>query len=296
MNNNNTEVMRLLPRLLQSPVAGRAGAAAADANNNGLYMPSFLKANDDVYGGLGPEPEDPVAFLKSLRFEVDVTKTPSSYMFAPHDDVARQIITVVAKNPDNTDYWRQVFYKSTGTGSHTKGTWYPISAIIGGEAGLLKKDSVSPMIFYDFDRLYRPEATVGRNDIRVRVKTISFLLAINELVEKDTFDIVLGKLEKIMEGNPSYRKQIGILQALADHFEERSTALIDTIPKEVVWIYDEPADYTTINNWIGIDNYTGLHPSARVRYGGGKRSKHPRYRHKTRKHSQTKRRHTKRRR
>jgi hypothetical protein len=244
--------------------------------------------------GVNVGKEDPVTFLSSLSFEIATDKEPSSYLFKTEDGQSRQLITVIAKLPSGDTYWRQVFYNSSGTASKIKGAWFPISAVVPGEAGFYKKNPVTAEYFKVYDKLYEPSQFFKENDMRVRIKTFSFLLAINQLVNGDIFDKIYDELSKVLD-----EKQMMLLSKIID--SKLSEQLITKIPQEPKYIEASSPAYEAINTWIGVDNYSGqpavniLHhfesnsllPSAWK--GGRRRRKRP-----TRKQSKRPKRHTRR--
>lgn len=235
-------------------------------NDNGLLPPLGAGAGAGAGAGGAGSAANAIAFLSSLTFTIDTEKEPVSYLFEAEDQT-RQLITVIATKPNGSEYWRQVFYNSSGTASRIKDAWFPISAIIPGEAGFYKKDPPLAARFKENDILYQPSGLVRENDMRVRIKTFSFLLAILGLVSDDVATDIIKKLS-ISALTPLQKEILGGIIA-----NDKIGSLRESIPKEAVLLQHETTGaYETINNWIGGDNYTGQLPLMRGLYGG--RRKH----------------------
>jgi hypothetical protein len=227
---------------------------------------------------LSDEENTAVGFLSSLSFEIDTSKRPISYLFESEDRQKRQLIVVIAKEPNGSMYWRQVFYKSSGTSSGIEGAWFPISAVIPGPAGFYKKDPVANEHFKEYDRLYNKSQIISDdNDIRVRIKTFSFLLAIRQLVSDEVFNALLTKLTNYRLKAAFNTLQNKVLSLIGSGSFGESGELTKSIPKEVTHLSSiGSSSYETINNWIGSDNYSGQLPFMRGLYGGGRRKRHTR--------------------
>jgi hypothetical protein len=208
---------------------------------------------------------DPYTFLRSLQFRIDSEKNPVVYRVTTSDGQQRDLITVIAYDTlSQSVYWRQVFYKSTGSATKMAGTWFPLSAIIPGKAGFVKKDYVNVDHFKVFDRVYKPSDPLDENDIRVRMKTLSFLLASNQLNSAHMPNIVKALMKSVDEETQTLLEDLNtdILRTTADMFAEDIPTTTDH-SKTLILGDDSsemnPSDpYKIINRWIGTDNYAGI--------------------------------------
>lgn len=196
--------------------------------------------------------EETVDFLKGLTFEIDTEKTPASYLVDSDssDKQLRQLITVNAKSADGTPYWSQVFYRSSGTSSKAKETWFPLAAVT--NRAFIKGISITADWFREHDKMWNPRLP-SSGDLPKRFLMFSFLLASNELegIQEDT----LHKLEKQLQ--PAKR---GILKDITVILNDPSmqSKRKEFIPKDPTLLKESsPGSYDKVNIWIGGDNFTG---------------------------------------
>jgi hypothetical protein len=196
--------------------------------------------------------EGTIDFLKGLAFEIDVEKTPVSYVFeADESDMQlRQLITVNATKADGTPYWSQVFYRSSGTSSKSQETWFPVVAIT--PRVFVKGIPHIATWFHEHDKMWNPRFP-SSGDLPKRFLMFSFLLASNQLeeIKKET----INKLWKELQ--PVKKDILTALKGLLNDPDMQSK-LKTFIPKDPTLLKESsPGSYEKINMWIGGDNYTG---------------------------------------
>jgi hypothetical protein len=174
--------------------------------------------------------------------------------------VTRDVVMVKAKFSDGTVFWKQPFYKSSGTSSGVQGIWFPFLAIT--QDAYVKGVAVPPE-WPNLDKLYTPGG-MSREKIspKLRILAYSFLIASYKLlvpVIDDTRQQTIHPKEQIEK----------FIKALRGEITDKE--LFDTI---TTWLYTQDSvlptdpplnakvisgltteDYNEINEWIGEDIY-----------------------------------------
>lgn len=187
-----------------------------------------------------------VEILQGLKFSLE-KKPGYPRMFTQTTtemgkEVERDFLMVEARFANDSLFWRQPFYKSSGTASGFSGTWFPFLALR--PDAIVKGDAV-PSDWLENDRLYSAgEIARDQNSPKRRILAYSFLVASNAL-------------------NPIPN---GFIRALGN--ELRFPELLDKVNRAVLQKdlerldleaasrdRKEGATNSEINAWIGTDIY-----------------------------------------
>jgi hypothetical protein len=212
-------------------------------------------------GGAGAGEPPLIDWLKSLTFSI-ADKDPPMFEITTEEGkkrevVTREVVMVEAKFSDDTVFWRQPFYRSSGTSSRQENTWFPFLGI--NETAFVKGDAV-PGDWPSNDRLYAAnQLGFDENSLKRRSVAYSFLVASNNLQKIDT--TLIDRLSR------EVNNKILLEQVVKNVLTERVELDIDTPRKKIEKIRiksstadadadaDADAQYATINNWIGTDIY-----------------------------------------
>ena len=219
--------------------------------------------------------EEYLAELKALTFSI-VNKDPPMYKITTKEKkneitVTRNVVMVEAKFSDDTVFWRQPFYRSSGTSSGYAGMWFPFLAIT--QDAYVKGEPV-PAEWPNLDKLHVPRGmSYGTKSLKLRILAYSFLVASYNLLvpveDKKRIRYIYPKeqIEKFINALRGEITDKGLFDTIIKWLYDQTPTLTSTltlsddslkakiVPDEKSLVDLTGKDYDEINEWIGTDIY-----------------------------------------